>query len=937
MSRRASQAKLPQSPSPRKTAAGGGSPRKGGADATGGSQQVEPQPAQPAAGSTSDSVQQPPSAEQQQQAQAPQLNASIALGEALPDGAIPLFLSTATVDIFKLGEHFANSAATYALIDKQVIQADMFNRAAVSDFAPFKQQLAAYTGPQVLLIKDAEWKFGQNYIICISQEAFDAFLKPPTPPAATDTAAVGGLVGADAKASLESKLASRPRGWTSLGSEAEIEAERIVRNRAAIYVKTSRRRRKFGQGLHFSDRNAHDSSIECKPAREGAVEELHRMQCNLSVQVIEPMKSAAAQTNWFRPVNLAIQYEPRELSDEDRLDIMTNGSLEQLMESVSKIMEKALLQNTVINVLRNEYLMLAEEDPTIGHSATSALLEYQSFADLRYSRDKSISCVVWHPTQKGLLAVSCVQRSTLDERLAHGHSSKAHHSLLLIWSFYDPIHPQLVIDAPDEITSLAFCPTNSNLIVGGCVNGQVVLWDVSDYQDKLKGTSKRSAQGADDQPNRTEDGQVAQPTQQQQRQQQQQQQQQQSATAIAKYTAVSSIEHSHRMSINDVTWLAKGLELNHNGEMVESPDRDNVYQFVSAALDGYVYFWDLRYRKDLRGLDLVWRPFFKIPLLALDSAAEYGLTKLSLRSPTSDREKDTAPAEKTEKTEKAKDKDKDAKAQPVYSRLVCASEEGDVLQADWLVEKHSEDKAAGGAAAPASRVESAINVHFAPVCDVQRSPFFPDIFLTVGGWSFHVWKEKLTVGCLMSSPVSSTYLTGGLWSPTRPGVFFIAKADGVIEIWDIMDRSHLPSHTQSLSSIAITSLAVHTYFHKGRVHQQFMAVGDDDGTLHVLEVPKTLYRAAKNELSIVRAFFDREVRRVESISDRKATRARESAKADSAAASAAAAPANEAPRENGTAGGERKDDGGDAGDDAEEKKYLDFERALLDSLQPVAV
>ena len=43
-------------------------------------------------------------------------------------------------------------------------------------------------------------------------------------------------------------------------------------------------------------------------------------------------------------------------------------------------------------------------------------------------------------------------------------------------------------------------------------------------------------------------------------------------------------------------------------------------------------------------------------------------------------------------------------------------------------------------------------------------------------------------GPLLISPLSTCNLTSGEWSPTRPGVFFIGKRDGTIEIWDLIDR-----------------------------------------------------------------------------------------------------------------------------------------------------
>jgi hypothetical protein len=43
------------------------------------------------------------------------------------------------------------------------------------------------------------------------------------------------------------------------------------------------------------------------------------------------------------------------------------------------------------------------------------------------------------------------------------------------------------------------------------------------------------------------------------------------------------------------------------------------------------------------------------------------------------------------------------------------------------------------------------------------------------------------VGPLISAHCS-TYMTGAKWSLTRPGVFYISKSDGTIEIWDLLDR-----------------------------------------------------------------------------------------------------------------------------------------------------
>ena len=51
-------------------------------------------------------------------------------------------------------------------------------------------------------------------------------------------------------------------------------------------------------------------------------------------------------------------------------------------------------------------------------------------------------------------------------------------------------------------------------------------------------------------------------------------------------------------------------------------------------------------------------------------------------------------------------------------------------------------------------------------------------------------------------------ITDAEWSPTRPGVFYISKQNGSIDIWDIVDRTHGPSISQSISSSAVTYLNI---------------------------------------------------------------------------------------------------------------------------------
>mmetsp|Transcript_33806 Transcript_33806/g.78062 ORF Transcript_33806/g.78062 Transcript_33806/m.78062 type:complete len:227 (+) Transcript_33806:767-1447(+) len=70
-----------------------------------------------------------------------------------------------------------------------------------------------------------------------------------------------------------------------------------------------------------------------------------------------------------------------------------------------------------------------------------------------------------------------------------------------------------------------------------------------------------------------------------------------------------------------------------------------------------------------------------------------------------------------------------------------------------------------------SACDSHAGRHHGPIHSVQRNPHHPKFFLTVGDWTARIWTEDLRTP-IMTSQYHDSYLTGGCWSPTRPGVFF---------------------------------------------------------------------------------------------------------------------------------------------------------------------
>ena len=93
---------------------------------------------------------------------------------------------------------------------------------------------------------------------------------------------------------------------------------------------------------------------------------------------------------------------------------------------------------------------------------------------------------------------------------------------------------------------------------------------------------------------------------------------------------------------------------------------------------------------------------------------------------------------------------------------------------------------------PADRVGTSYHGHHGPVYSLERNPFNPKYFMSIGDWSARVWMEDLKTP-IMTTRYHGTYLTGGTWSPTRPGVFFTIKADGEMDVWDYYYKQDDPT------------------------------------------------------------------------------------------------------------------------------------------------
>lgn len=275
----------------------------------------------------------------------------------------------------------------------------------------------------------------------------------------------------------------------------------------------------------------------------------------------------------------------------------------------------------------------------------------------------------------------------------------------------------------------------------------------------------------------------------------------------------TSIEVSHNDPVYDVSWIQS-----RTGS-----------EFVSVSTDGLINWWDCR--------KLGSGPIDSMNLQSAEDAADgepiekFGGTVLCYRT--------------------------DAGA----TRFLVGTEQGTMLTIERKAKKDQESqksiKALYG-------VES--GRHHGQVYSVERNQFFPKAILTVGDWAARIWMEDLRTP-VMSTRYQNTYLTAGCWSPTRPGVFFLTKDDGTLDIWDYYYKQAEPVYPVKIGEQSLSSIAVQK---NGRL----VAVGAKDGSTTILEICKSLAEPSKQEREAMGQMFERELSREKNLAQRRQQLAR---------------------------------------------------------------
>lgn len=125
---------------------------------------------------------------------------------------------------------------------------------------------------------------------------------------------------------------------------------------------------------------------------------------------------------------------------------------------------------------------------------------------------------------------------------------------------------------------------------------------------------------------------------------------------------------------------------------------------------------------------------------------------------------------------------------------------------------------------------------------IERNSFMPGIFLSVGENVFALWSENnQTVPILWRR--RETNIQAAQWSSSRISLFFIARRNGMIELWDLLTRTDDPCISHDTGATIITVITQH----KLSLPIDVLMIADQKSNLRVFTLPSSISQSKDDD------------------------------------------------------------------------------------------
>eukprot|EP00796_Vickermania_ingenoplastis_P008397 gene8397-5879_t len=653
-----------------------------------------------------------------------------------------------------------------------------------------------------------------------------------------------------------------PKGaWENQGSDEEIKAENYyrVQQRPLIQVQFDVPRQTLVRHhLTHSGFLTKDASEDSRDLRavQNPLYNVFRDEVDVGVQAIPSRQETTTQTYFARKVNASVQAEPTLVDACIRHVDVPKKESPNMTAFLNKVLARTLHNLTLnyeVPIYTDDFSLFKEDDAIVGARDDIMLQEKGNYTHAA-TKDRHVSSISWRSSRAkdNYVCVASIASYSLEERI--DAQQRCESSVSIVWEFPDPMHPRYILESSNEVQTIHFSPAFPNLIAGGAMNGQVYLWDLNQADDiaflaEATGSDGCPISGAKPEvrmPDMREVGDVPPMPD--------------SVSGVAlekdgdvfvprlQPFQVSRVELSHRRPVHDLKWLPPTLECTFDGKQVLT---EKSHQFATVSDDGVMFVWDcrpehlpqdklrkLKHQMKGGGSEVPWIPLLRYQLAKPDGSGDMMAFRFFFDGMTPN-------------------------AGPSYS-VGIGSTTGEFASCSLV----SQNERSGSAVQPIfgntkdSRIiRRLVYAHGGPVYCVERHPLIGDVFLTCGDNGFKVWRAGLELP-LYRSPTIEAGVTCAAWSPGRPAMVFIGRADGKIEVWDLLDRNNEPLLVHHMVQDAITTIAFKPLpsYISSKFTQQ-VAIGTNLGSFHWYNLPAVLSKAPNGEKRHFRAMLEREVRR----------------------------------------------------------------------------
>lgn len=694
---------------------------------------------------------------------------------------------------------------------------------------------------------------------------------------------------------LHREIVKYPKPYESMGSEFEVDN----------YVKTKRtnlvdvemqsvypmRYSNANFGFRFSD-DVRDGYAELIPNKKIKNDNIQRKMIDRAIQSGALKVTEEQQTDPTFPTNAWSQYiydmneelerirdKSTSMIDEETTTKATEETPVTFRRKKSKEdtpavvkVEETKISHQVENLLEildfNQIDMYRNDYPFI---AKSEVLKYQTpyidevccFVNVEKCKGRNVTSIDWHPELSGVCVVAYgfnLKSKMLNDDIESDTVKRTiiEPNPVLIWSLNDHLHPKLELESMREISCISFCPYDGNIIIGGCMSGRIIIWDLSKRLEKVE---KDEIFSADRQRVRQEIRDFMKWSHIDE------------TNRIVLPSAISNVDKSHEGAVTSIKWIATNYQCTTKGLLKSDREHGTQYrQFVTTSLDGNILFWNLDWEPGDSN-KLIKKPNYKIelppelkqeasPFKEIDLQFSYHF-KIALQKPIisfifneGEFLYDPLTRIKNDITIRVQHKITKVQKKDFNPKMVIGFSTGDLILCGW----DGSDFSQGAFLDPKTMQQDLFaNIHDGPCTHVHRNPFFDDIFVSIGGYIFAIWRDDFKEYPILWRRRESR-LMGCEWSLDRPSVLFLIFESGILEIWDLNSRIDIPSLDVSLAGNLLSDILQH----KLTLSNRLIAVADHNTNLRVFSIPKDFICGKRNEKEIFSKFVDNEIERKKS-------------------------------------------------------------------------